>query len=160
MRDRWWTQPAHIDWIQLVLRSFRHWVGRDLLDRAGTPQQEAEDAYAASFVLVTHDRQDDPILNYGNRAALALWGMTWEDFSRTPSRLTAEGAERSERARMLADATHRGYIEDYRGVRISRSGRRFLIEQATVWNVLDPDEKTIGQAASFSMWHWLDGKAC
>ena len=156
MTDVWWAQAVHIDWIQRVLFSFHHWTGRDLFERRGTPYQEAEHAYGAPFILVSHDDQDDPILNYGNRAALALWEMPWETFSRTPSRLTAEVRDRTERARMLTDAANCGVISDYRGVRISSSGRRFLIEQADVWNVLDPESRKVGQAASFSAWHWLD----
>ncbi|MDQ6733057.1 MAG: MEKHLA domain-containing protein, partial [Nitrospirota bacterium] len=43
-----------------------------------------------------------------------------------------------------------------RGVRISKTGRRFLVEQALVWNVLDVDGKMVGQAATFSQWKRLD----
>jgi len=33
------------------------------------------------------------------------------------------------------EAAARFFSEGYRGVRISRTGKRFLIERATVWNV-------------------------
>ena len=54
----------------------------------------------------------------------------------TPSRLTAEAPNREERARLLAAVTTRGFIDDYSGIRISNTGRRFRIAQATVWNLL------------------------
>ena len=49
-----------------------------------------------------------------------------------------------------------GYIADYSGVRISRTGRRFRIAEAIVWNLLTPDQKPCGQAAMFSSWTFLD----
>ena len=45
---------------------------------------------------------------------------------------------------MLEQAKTHGYISDYRGIRISRSGKRFLVEQATVWNIHKPDVNTTG----------------
>jgi hypothetical protein len=56
---------------------------------------------------------------------------------------------------MLEQARVRGYLDTYRGVRISRSGRRFLVEGAVIWNVLDARLQQIGQAATFARWTWL-----
>jgi hypothetical protein len=75
--------------------------------------------------------------------------------TRTPSRLTAEVPEREERARLLAAVAARGYIDDYSGVRIAKSGRRFRIERATVWNVSGQDSAPRGQAATFAAWEFL-----
>ena len=76
-----------------------------------------------------------------------------------PSRLTAEPMHRDERAEMLRRTSRDGYIDDYRGVRISTTGRRFLIERATVWNVLDTAGQPAGQAATFSDWSTLSDSA-
>jgi hypothetical protein len=57
---------------------------------------------------------------------------------------------------LLDTVTRQGYIDDYRGVRISRTGRRFLIDTATVWTVLDERGAPYGQAATFSAWKYLD----
>jgi hypothetical protein len=73
-----------------------------------------------------------------------------------PSRTTAEPMHRDERARLLERTTRDGFVDDYRGVRISSTGRRFLIDRATVWNLLDADGKYVGQAATFSKWTFLD----
>jgi len=154
--NQWWTEQKYVEWVQLLLTSYRRWTGRELIERAGSVDQQASALFSAPFVVVSHGGQADPILNYGNRAALDLWEMTWEELCRTPSRLTAEPIDQVERARMLADAQSRGYIADYRGVRISKSGRRFLVEQALVWNVLTVDGTGAGQAATFSQWKRLD----
>jgi hypothetical protein len=41
-------------------------------------------------------------------------------------------------------------------VRVSKSGRRFIIEKATVWNLLDEVGAPCGQAATFGNWRFLD----
>jgi hypothetical protein len=106
-------------------------------------------------VLVSHGTEPDPILNYGNRAALSLWEMTWEELTHTPSRLTAEAPNRAERARLLQAVTERGFIDDYSGIRISKSGRRFRIARATVWNLITQTGTPCGQAAMFDHWEFL-----
>jgi len=136
-------------------RSLKHWTGRDLLPPS-TPQAEKSRAiFEAPFVLVSHGTEPDPILNYGNRAALSLWEMTWEELTRTPSRLTAEAPNRAERARLLQAVTERGFIDDYSGIRISKSGRRFQIARATVWNLITQAGTPCGQAAMFDHWEFL-----
>ena len=95
------------------------------------------------------------MLNYGNQAALNLWEMSWDELTRTPSRLTAEMPEQEERARLLAAVTERGFIDDYSGIRISKSGRRFRIAKATVWNLVTERNEPYGQAAMFDYWEFL-----
>ena len=104
------------------------------------------------MVVVSHGTETDPLLNYGNQAALDLWELTWEQLLKMPSRLTAEPVNRAEREWMLEQARRRGFIDTYRGVRISGTGRRFLVENALIWNVLDAGQQPIGQAATFSQW--------
>jgi hypothetical protein len=111
--------------------------------------------FHAPFVLVSHGTESDPVLNYGNRAALALWEMSWEELTRTPSRLTAEAPNREARAKLLEAVARRGFIDDYSGVRISKTGRRFRIARATVWNLLTGDNQPCGQAAMFDRWEFL-----
>lgn len=140
--------------IKLLTESYLRWTGRELF-----PGRAAQDwttaAWESAVILVSHGTQADPVLNFGNRAALELWEMSWEDFTRTPSRLTAEAPAREERARLMAEVTARGFIANYAGVRISRSGRRFRIHAATVWNIVDEAGRPAGQAATFDQWSWL-----
>ncbi|MEK7299864.1 MAG: MEKHLA domain-containing protein [Nitrospirota bacterium] len=141
-----------VTWSQLLLDSFRRWTGKDLLPRTGSPEEQAQALFAAPFVVVSHDTQADPILNYGNQQALDLWELSWAQLTSTPSRLTAESMNRDERARMLAVAEKQGYYSGYRGIRISSTGKRFLVEDATVWNVVDGKGIRVGQAATFACW--------
>ena len=144
--------PMDSAWIRRLLDSYAFWLKEDLVERTGAIDEQSRRLFFAPFVVVSHADSEDPILNYGNRQALDLWEMTWAEFIATPSRLTAEPLNRDERARTLHRVAAHGFITDCRGVRISRTGRRFLVERATVWNVLDEHGIKRGQAASFSRW--------
>lgn len=150
-----WTSDWAVTHAGTLARSFRHWLGRELLPGVAEPRTLAAAMFAAPFVLVSHGTEADPVLNYGNRSALALWEMSWDELTRTPSRLTAEPVAREERARLLAEVTQHGHIANYAGVRISKSGRRFRIAQAVVWNLLDERGAHYGQAAMFDRWEYL-----
>ena len=143
------------DHVDLLRRSLRCWTGRDLVERAQTPAEAARLVWEAPFVVLSHGQGPDPILDYGNRAALALFELSWPELTRLPSRLTAEVPDREERARLLSRVSQQGFIDDYAGVRISRGGRRFRIEAATVWNLIEPDGLVVGQAATFAIWRPL-----
>jgi hypothetical protein len=151
-----WAERRVIEWSRWLLESYRYWTGGDLFELPGDGETRARALFNAPLIVVSHGTEPDPILNYGNQAALALWDTTWERLVRTPSRLTAEAMEREERERMLEQAKSRGFFDGYRGVRISSTGRRFLVENAVIWTVLDGRGITVGQAASFSRWHWLN----
>ena len=56
----------------------------------------------------------------------------------------------------LERTTRDGFVDDYHGIRIASTGRRFLIEQAVVWNLVDDAGDRLGQAATFSDWVFLD----
>ncbi len=150
-----WHQPHVVKWTQFLLDSYRHWLTKELIERDGTTLDQAGRLFESSFVVVSHGLQEDPILNYGNRVALTLWEMDWEQLVQTPSRMTAEPINQAERAEMLRRAESHGYIDDYRGVRISRTGKRFLVEDAIVWTVLDAQGVKLGQAATFSKWSYI-----
>jgi MEKHLA domain len=150
-----WQTDFVIAHTQILASSFAHWTGYDLLPGLFNPFGFAKNIFHAPFALVSHGTEADPILNYGNASALALWEMSWEELTRTPSRLTAEAPGREERARLLALVTERGFIDDYFGIRISKTGRRFKIYRATVWNLISDDGQSVGQAAMFAHWEFL-----
>jgi len=147
-----WMESSLIEWSQRLLDSYRQWTGQELIERIGTPVSQAKALFEAPVVVVSHGVEMDPVLNYGNRAALNLWELSWEELIQTPSRLTAEPDGRAERAQMLDHAKRHGYFDGYRGVRVSSTGQRFLIERALVWTVVDSVGQPIGQAATFSHW--------
>ena len=132
MSSQPWMNQTIVQWTQRLLDSYRHWMGTELLERTGDPELQAHALFESPVVVVSHGMQTDPVLNYGNRMALKLWEMTWEQLIETPSRLTAEPVNRAEREWMLEQARVRGDLDTYRGVRISRSGRRFLVEGAVI----------------------------
>jgi len=152
---------------QLLRNSFRRWLGRELLSAgqaldlapqqvAGvSAEQAAELLFKSPHVVVSHNTADDPIFNYGNQAALSLFEMTWADFIKLPSRQSAEPMNRDERQRLLDTVEKQNYIDDYSGVRVSATGRRFFIPNAIVWNVTDDSGQFRGQAATFHQWEFL-----
>lgn len=150
LRERWAVQA------QALLGSFSARTGKELINRSGDPREDAKRLFDAPFVVVSHGVEPDPILNYGNAAALNLWEMSPETLIATPSRLTAEPTSREARERILADTARKGFITGYAGVRISAAGRRFRICDVTIWNVTDDDGRLLGQGATFARWTMLE----
>ena len=151
-----WQQPKIVQWTQLLLNSYERILGDRLISRQEDIQQQAKLLFLAPFVVVSHNTNSDPILNYGNQASLKLWEMNWQDFTQTPSRLTTEIINLEERQKMLAEANKHGFIANYRGIRQTRTGKSFLIEGCTIWNLVDERGVLSGQAATFSQWSFLD----
>ncbi len=150
-----WQQEDVIIHSQQLLSSFHYWTGDFLLSPAIASDDmhiAAQALFKAPFVVVAHGMEADPVLNYGNQAALELWQMDWQSFTRTPSRYTAEPMQREERDRLLHQAKTQGFISNYRGIRISSTGQRFYIDNAIIWNVLDKNNCKCGQAATFKQW--------
>ncbi len=144
--------PELIQHSQYLLNSFKTLTGQDLSDRTAPIDVQAQTLFDANFVIVSHNTEADPIFNYGNQAALDLWEFDWEQFTKLPSRLSAEPLAQIHRDRLLQAVKEQGYIANYRSVRITRTGKRFWVENAIIWNVTDDSGKGIGQAASFSKW--------
>jgi hypothetical protein len=150
-----WLNERVIVHTDLLVRSYRRFTGRDLVSGVERGLDLARRVYEAPMVVVSHGIEADPVLNYGNATTLGLWEMTWDELTCTPSRLTAEAPERDERARLLAEVAAHGFIDNYSGIRISKMGRRFRIEQATVWNLVTASGEVQGQAATFGQWTWV-----
>lgn len=148
-------EPILIKHIEYLLNSYLRWTGHELIPLKSSPHEHAKALFEQPFVVLSHGTQVDPILNYGNKAALDLWELTWEDFIKMPSRLTAEPVNRIDREFLLEQVRQNGFIDTYSGVRITGSGRRFLIERGTVWNIMDDVNNYIGQAATFSKWKYI-----
>ena len=136
-----------------MMNSFETLIGRKLID--AEPESLIYSINNAPFVLLSHDIQSDPIFNYANNAGLTLFEYTWQEFIGIPSRLSAEALNREERQKLLAMVNEHKYIDQYSGVRISKTGKRFLIKNAIVWNVYDNAGAYYGQAAMFNEWTYL-----
>lgn len=151
------TLPAcDIDFLvrqtRMMLASYRHWKGAGLWPEDRPDDVLAREVFFAPFALCSAGIEKNPVLNYGNQKALDLWEMDWKTFTRTPGQKTAEPMEREARSRFLETVRTQGFVDDYRGVRISSTGRRFEILQAIVWNLMDEKGRYAGQAAWFSRW--------
>lgn len=133
----------------LLLDNYRRCFGEDLIVRG---DDEAERLMDAPFVVLSHGTQEDPIFNYGNRCAQELFEMNWATLTALPSRFSAEPMHRDERAQLLNEVRTQGFSDNYRGIRVSATGKRFYIDSARIWMLLDDAGKTVGQAATFSEW--------
>ena len=138
----------------ILLRTYRQRTGRYLIEPSDDLELDAQRIFEAPFVVVSGGAETEQNLNYGNMTALGLWDMDWDTLTQTPSRETAEPVHQAQRAEFLRQVKATGFIDDYEGIRISRTGRRFRIKQATVWNVTDASGLYLGQAATFSAWEF------
>ena len=131
----------------LLTGSHRRLVGRPLVpdESLGATWLYTE----APFAVLAHDTSADPLFVYANRAAQAAFEYDWHDLVGMPSRLSAEAPERAERQRLLDAVARDGFVADYSGVRIAKSGRRFPITNGVVWQLVDEEGRIQGQAATF-----------
>lgn len=150
--DNGW-HDAHV---RRVLAAFTRVTGRDLMTELMAEQGGIEPGGApppgrffhdGDFALLTHRGDADATLNYGNARALALWECDWASFTAMPSRHTAPRERRAARAGMMDQVVTKGFVTGYSGERISRTGRRFLIQDGIVWRLCDADGTPFGVAA-------------
>ncbi|MBS3962979.1 MAG: MEKHLA domain-containing protein [Methylomonas sp.] len=143
----------HHHHIQSVCDSYQRLLHRPLIPH-DDGETLAQAVFEADFAVLSHDTATDPLFNYANRTALKLFELSWPELIALPSRFSAEPLERSQRDHLLKTVATAGYVEHYSGVRISKSGRRFVINHAVIWNVYDANGLYCGQAACFDDWRY------
>lgn len=134
--------------IGLVASSFERLLGRPLIEPCA---DTVEGLWNAPAAILAHGTEADPVFFFANRKALEAFEYDVGTMLRTPSRLSAEAPLREERQALLDRVSAEGFIDDYSGVRIASTGRRFLIERAIVWNLVDSEGVRHGQAATFAL---------
>ena len=142
----------------VLLQSHQRAFNRPLIAAAQPGRSRrllCQELFACGFPVLAHDTDKDPRLSYANAAALQLWETNWDELIGLPSRLTAPDSERAERNSALGQAQRIDAVQNYRGIRISRQGRRFMINNAKIWTLWDAEERVCGQAACFSNWWWI-----
>jgi len=144
--------------IELLLASYQRLLHKPLLGTVDD-QDVGRRVYQAEFALLSHNADSDPLFNYANQTAQELFEFPWSELVGLPSRFSAEEVNREQREQLLAQVSRQGYIDHYSGVRIAKSGRRFLIRNAVVWNVYDTEGGYYGQAAWFKDWEFLPDSA-
>jgi hypothetical protein len=133
----------------LLTDSYARLVGQPLVP----PGKGADWLYRdAPFVVLAHGTEHDPKFIYANKAAQACFEYSWDEFLTLPSRLSAEAPDQSERQKLLQDVTRNGVLTGYSGLRVAKSGRRFMIEHGVVWELIDREGIRHGQAATFLSW--------
>jgi hypothetical protein len=139
-------EPAAARRIALIAESFARLLGRPLV---GPGDDVLGALWTAPQAILAHGTEPDPLFFFGNAAALAAFGYAADALVGLPSRLSAEAPLREERQALLDRVTTHGFITDYAGIRIDAAGRRFRIENAIVWNLVDEAGALHGQAATF-----------
>ncbi|HMG02675.1 MAG TPA: MEKHLA domain-containing protein [Edaphobacter sp.] len=139
---------SDLSFFRLLRDSYHRLTGLSLLPDKIDESHAPEWLYKrALFGLLAHNTSADPIFIYGNQTAQSLFGYSWDELITLPSRLSAEALERDERQRFLERVQRNGFVSGYSGIRITKNGRRFRIENATVWELIDNTGKHHGQAA-------------
>ncbi len=141
--------PELVSFCQDMVKCYQKFSQSKLIELSDRPIVEA--LYQANFILVAHHVQDDPVFCFANLKAQALWEMDWQEFTSTASRLSAPENARAERQTLLDAASEKNIVMDYSGVRVSKTGKLFQIEDVILWNIFNADEQLIGQAARFDV---------
>lgn len=140
--------PLDPAFFALLTTSHERLVGRPLVPSGSDPSWLYREA---PFGVLAHDGAEDPRFVYANETAQARFEYGWDELVGLPSRLSARPDARDERRRVLDDVRRDGFSTGYRGERVTRTGRTFWIESATLWNLLGADGGEVGQAARFDV---------
>jgi hypothetical protein len=135
----------------LLLNSHQRFVGAGL---TASPFRSGAEAARwlyeeAPFGLLAHDGAADPLFIYANHTAQKWFEYEWDEFVGLPSRLSALPDAQQDRDALLRSVAEHHCATGYRGARVSKSGRRFWIEDVTMWDLIDDTGVRHGQAAAF-----------
>lgn len=130
-----------------ILDSFRWHLGHDLVERSGDPADDARRLFEAPFAVLAHDTSPAPLLDWANLAAARAFDATAESLLGRPSAGTAPAEAIAERQHLFTLLTRDGFVTGYSGVRISLTGRRFIIDDVTVLTLADESGQPAGHAA-------------
>lgn len=139
----------------IINESYRRFFGENLVPEYPDQEKFSEELYQSPLVILAHSNTKDPIFIYANQTAQNLWGYTWQEFLKLPSRLSAEPDMRGERQHFLDEVAANGFSSNYSGIRVDKTGRRFVIKNTKLWNLYGEDNRKLGQAACFDNWGYL-----
>jgi hypothetical protein len=138
------------NFFDLLAGSYSRLVGERLVPSEHDNQNAVRWLYEeAPFCVLAHNTDPDSIFIYGNKTAQTCFEYSWDELTSLRSRLSAEKPNREERQRLLDAVKRHGFATGYRGLRIAKSGRRFWIEDVTVWQLVDRGGLLHGQAAVY-----------
>jgi PAS domain-containing protein len=139
--DTWAARAA------VILDSFRRLLGRELIGRTGDAGEDARRLFELPLGVLAHDTATTPLLDWANRAAAAAFDATPEELLGRPSAATAPADASADRERLFETLRRHGFVTGYTGMRITTTGRRFLIEDVTVLELRDGRGNPAGHAA-------------
>jgi hypothetical protein len=134
----------------LMLRCLKELSGIDVLaEEKLTGADLGKKIFFGDFFLLSHQGGEGARLNYANAFVLDAWELGWEQMSGMPSSHTAREDRREAREELMRQVREKGYITNYSGIRMSRTGKEFWIREGVVWNLRDTSGGPYGQAAYF-----------
>ncbi|KXF75418.1 MEKHLA domain-containing protein [Paramesorhizobium deserti] len=146
-------KSTDLDFFNLLSDSYFRFTRKSLVPGEQEASRAARWLYEdAPFGLLAHNTDADPRFIYANKTAQSCFEYDWDEFTALLSRFSAELPDREERQRLLDIVVRDGYISDYRGVRVAKSGRRFRVDHVTVWQLVDKHGQLHGQAALIPRW--------
>ncbi len=140
---------------KLICNNYARLFDRKLVENTQGDETLVEKLWHAPFVLLSHGKEQEPIFNFANQCATTLFEFPIAELLSLPSKLSAEPVEQQKREQLLKQVSEYGYIDNYSGVRISSTGRRFRIDNAIIWDLFDEQGQYQGQAAMFEKWVYL-----
>lgn len=146
----------HGGFVARVLDSLARVAGRDLVrEERLDPNALGRCVYFGNFALLTHRGDDQAMLNYGNLFGQNLWECDWEELTSAPSSATAPEEDHQTRDQLMDQVSRNNFVSGYEGRRVSFKGRLFLIQDVTVWRLLDASGDSFGVGAIFRRYRHL-----
>lgn len=130
-----------------ILDSFRRHLGRELVERSGDLAEDARRLFDLPLAVLAHDTSPAPLLDWVNLAAARAFDATPETLLGRPSAATAPAEAIADRQHLFTLLAEHGFVTGYSGVRISLTGRRFIIDDVTVLTLADTSGRQAGHAA-------------
>ncbi|MFM8495456.1 MAG: MEKHLA domain-containing protein [Planctomycetia bacterium] len=144
------SDPRFITRAQEILDSHRRLLGREVVERSGDPAEDARRLFDLPQAVLAHDTAPQPCLDWANHAAARAFDATPKSLLGRPSADTAPADARADRHALFDVLARQGFVTGYSGVRISLTGRRFVIDDVTVLEITDAAGRPTGHAAVIS----------
>eukprot|EP00271_Cylindrocystis_brebissonii_P002248 TRINITY_DN12699_c0_g1_i1.p1 TRINITY_DN12699_c0_g1~~TRINITY_DN12699_c0_g1_i1.p1 ORF type:complete len:256 (-),score=42.92 TRINITY_DN12699_c0_g1_i1:548-1315(-) len=133
-----------------VIDSYFRATGKPIFPSSVEISVAAKALWELPRVVVTQGTEEDPLYNYGNKAALDLFEMDWPTFTSSVARKWAPEEEQTAHSELVKSAVQG--VQDIGGlVRVTSSGQTFKISQGAWWALTTLDGEPFGQGAVFDI---------
>jgi hypothetical protein len=142
-----------------ILDSYRRLLGHDLIERSGAAAEDARRLFDLPLAVLAHDASPAPLLDWANLAAARAFDATPEALLGRPSAATAPADAVADRRTLFDVLARQGFVTGYSGVRVSLTGRRFVIDDVAVFEVTDAAGHPAGHAAVIGSTRAVDARS-